>query len=280
MTERTGVARLRQAIENQRALGNSWLLLSNDDAEELADEIDAEFLGICGSAEREIGRYAWAHGVPAPMDADGEVVPLDTRVMYTHRGKRIELTEFDLLHSVLSGGFVWRAIRNTGHGVEDLKLDFLHLRRPDSWERLEEDVKRYEFMRTCCSYYNRSDVECPECPANGRGCGGYRIAWDVLHRAKALAGLDSKGFAPQPSPHGPKEGDVSIDEKRREVAENLHSEAEDWSARYGDDTAYEMSDHAFTESVLDAFGFDDMEMDAYRIFEKIADLIDPEVGDE
>ena len=64
------------------------------------------------------------------------------------------------------------------------------------------------------------------------------------------------------------------DEKRREVAANLRDEAEAWRTDNGDDTVYSMSDDTFTESVLTAFGFDDMEMDAYRIFEKMADLID------
>lgn len=59
--------------------------------------------------------------------------------------------------------------------------------------------------------------------------------------------------------------------QRSEVAANLRDEAEAW---HNGDTVYEMSDYDFTESVLTAFGFDDMEMDAYRIFEKMADLID------
>lgn len=64
------------------------------------------------------------------------------------------------------------------------------------------------------------------------------------------------------------------DKQRREVAARLRDEAEAWRTDNGDDTVYSMSDCAFTESVLTAFGFDDMEMDAYRIFEKMADLID------
>lgn len=67
---------------------------------------------------------------------------------------------------------------------------------------------------------------------------------------------------------------MTSDQQRRKVAARLRSEAENWREHYGDDTVYDMSDHAFTESVLTAFGFDDMEMSAYRIFEKIADLID------
>lgn len=64
------------------------------------------------------------------------------------------------------------------------------------------------------------------------------------------------------------------DQQRREVAAALRDEAEAWRTDNGDDTVYSMSDDTFTESVLTAFGFDDMEMSAYRIFDKIADLID------
>lgn len=66
------------------------------------------------------------------------------------------------------------------------------------------------------------------------------------------------------------------DERRREVAANLRDEAEAWRTDNGDDTVYTMSDCTFTESVLTAFGFDDMEIDAYRIFGRMADFIDPE----
>lgn len=67
---------------------------------------------------------------------------------------------------------------------------------------------------------------------------------------------------------------MASDEERREVAARLRSEAGSWREYCGDDTIYSMSDHMFTERVLTVFGFDDMEMEACRIFEKLADLID------
>lgn len=73
---------------------------------------------------------------------------------------------------------------------------------------------------------------------------------------------------------------MTSNKQRHDVAARLRSEAENWREYYGDDTVYDMSDHAFTESVLTAFGFDDMKMAAYRIFEKLADFTDPEGGDD
>lgn len=49
------------------------------------------------------------------------------------------------------------------------------------------------------------------------------------------------------------------------MATRLRDEAEAWRTDNGDDTVYSMSDDTFTESVLTAFGFDDMEMSAYMV---------------
>lgn len=140
MADKTGAARLRQAIKNQRDLGNGDFRLTYHDAEEIADEIDAELLGICSSAEREIGRYAWAHGVPAPVDADGEVVPLTMRVMYDDDGGEMTIKSFTFY---VDGGF-WRTDPECPSVYAIDRVDLLHLHRPDSWERLEEDVRNAE----------------------------------------------------------------------------------------------------------------------------------------
>lgn len=181
MADKTGVARLRQAIENQWDAGEACFSLPFDEASVLLRE-----------CEDELARLAWADGVPAPVDADGTVVPLDTKVMYTHMGKKIELSEFDLFHSVLSGGFVWRAIRNTGHGVNDLRLSCLHLRRPDIWEKLEEDVEQYKKNGTACAFYGRTVGDCSSClGVVARYC-DTSVASDILRRAKALAERGAK----------------------------------------------------------------------------------------
>ena len=183
MTEITGSARLRRAIENQASAGEASFLLPIDKA-----------LAICDEVEDELAQLVWAKDVPAPVDADGEVVPLNTKVMYTHMGKKIELSEFDLFHSVLSGGFVWRAIRNTGHGVNDLRLSCLHLRRPDSWEGLEADIESLSHKESVCRYFGHgNDISCDVCPAEDidKYCSAA-VARDILHRAKALVERDMK----------------------------------------------------------------------------------------
>lgn len=64
------------------------------------------------------------------------------------------------------------------------------------------------------------------------------------------------------------------DDQRQEVAAKLRAEAESWRYCREDDSAFCMNDHDFTETVLEDFGFDDMDMPAYEIFDQMADLID------
>ena len=187
-----GIKRFRQAIKNQRDLGSGEFRLTYHDAEEIADEIDAELLEICNSAEREIGRYVWVHGVPAPMDADGEVVPLTTRTMYDKDGQEVKISRFSLTND----GFeqnrqVWSARVLTGFIVN---LEDLHLYGPDSWERLEEDVGKSEDKGICGYFGFAMNRPCSaECPARDvhDSC-AVTALHDVMRRAKALAERDAK----------------------------------------------------------------------------------------
>ena len=66
----------------------------------------------------------------------------------------------------------------------------------------------------------------------------------------------------------------------KEIAERLRTEADCWRDYDGEDTVFDMPDCRFTESVLIAFGVDDMDiyadMPVYELFDKLADLIDPQ----
>lgn len=68
------------------------------------------------------------------------------------------------------------------------------------------------------------------------------------------------------------------DEERRKVAARLRREGEMWRAYFGGYTISDMPDHIFTDSVLEAFGPDDMKTKVYKILEKMADLVDPRRG--
>ena len=75
MADKTGAARLRQAIENQASAGEACFSLPMGEA-----------TAICDECEDELARLSWAKDVPAPRDADGDVVPLTTEVMYDRDG--------------------------------------------------------------------------------------------------------------------------------------------------------------------------------------------------
>lgn len=173
MAEETsfGVARLRQAIENQRDAGEACFTLPIGKA-----------AAICDECEDELARVSWAEGVPAPVDADGEVVPLTTKVMYTDKGEMVRV------ESICHGARLWYVRRM--HSDKTYWLDALHRTRPDSWELLEKDVNL-----GCRDYCEKHRLE--ECD--------YNMRMHMLARAKALAERDAKRFAPRPSPHGAKE---------------------------------------------------------------------------
>ncbi len=180
MADKTGVARLRQAVENQASAGERYFFLPVGEVRELCDE-----------CEEELARLSWAAGVPAPVDADGEVVPLDTRAMYDDDGGEMTIKSFTFY---VDGGF-WRTDPECPSVYAIDRVDLLHLHRPDSWERLEEDVKQFENDGTACSYFGSELRSCDGCKSPGRIGSNCRdsVTSDVLRRAKALAERDAKG---------------------------------------------------------------------------------------
>ena len=156
MTEETsfGVARLRQAIANQATCGSGQFELSIDSADRL-----------CRECEDELARFAWAEGVPAPVDADGEVVPLDTAELYTDNGEMV------CVNSIRFDGYSWD-VRSSNSGVL-YPLNKLHRTERDSWALLERDV----LTLAKCKFLADPESDAKEC----------------VSRAKALAERDAKG---------------------------------------------------------------------------------------
>lgn len=186
-----GVARLRQAITNQATCGSGQFELSIGSADELCREIEAE-LDNLSRDEDELARLSWAKGVPAPRDADGEVVPLTTKVMYTGFGDEITLKRLMFYYSNFRKCFVWH-VASQDDAI--FSLNILHLTCPDSWERLEKDVSKAEDKDICGYFGFAMNRPCSaECPARDAHDSCAVIALrDVMRRAKALAERDAKG---------------------------------------------------------------------------------------
>ena len=163
-----GIERLRQSIENQR--------LSFADVE-----------AICKECEDELSRLSWAEGVPTPRDADGVLVPLGTEELYTDK------SEIVYVNSIRFNGITWFVGSENSYKL--YWLNTLHRTEPDSWRKLEKDVRNAE-NRGACGYYGIGTEPCSE------GCPGYKdletpceaIALkDAMLRAKALTERDVKG---------------------------------------------------------------------------------------
>lgn len=121
----------------------------------------------------------WYDNVPAPTDANGELVPLDTREL-VYKGETRDVLR--IAYSVAIG----RWVAELAYIDEHPSLTNCTL--PDSWERLEEDSRS-----GLCEYFGMGDAEdCKGCPAYGdrlsRGCSSV-MACDIIRRAKALAGV-------------------------------------------------------------------------------------------
>lgn len=123
----------------------------------------------------------WYEGVPAPVDKDGNVVPLDVKKLYASDGSAldVELVGFD-------GTWV---VEFDGDGL--FPLDWFHLAPPDTWERVEADLMAMARADCACYYFGAgADLDCGECPAESCSESCFvEAARDVLRRCKAIAGV-------------------------------------------------------------------------------------------
>lgn len=111
--------------------------------------------------EDQLARLSWAKGVPAPMDADGNVVPLNTTELYTDEGEMV------CVWSICFNQYFWH-VRRLGDG-RPYRLDKLHRTERDSWALLERDV----LTLAKCKFLADPEGDAKEC----------------IRRAKALAGV-------------------------------------------------------------------------------------------
>ena len=130
----------------------------------------------------------WYEGVPAPVDADGNVVPLVTRRLYDGKGNEHEVKEITLAESGLRGGPAWW-VKQSDDAV--VLLEFLRVAPPDSWERVEADLMAMVREDSACYYFGAgANLDCGECPAGNCAVScSVEVVRDVLRRCKAIAGV-------------------------------------------------------------------------------------------
>lgn len=130
--------------------------------------------------------------IELPKDAEGREIPLDTEVLYDECGIKVSVKEFLSRTLVESQKNSW-TIKAQYEGnlyYNSFKPKDMHLTLPDTWEKLEEDLRRgadalnYE----ACAYFGKSACDCSSCIADkGETCERV-VMRDIASRIRKLRG--------------------------------------------------------------------------------------------
>lgn len=126
--------------------------------------------------------------VELPKDAEGREIPLDTALLYGEvSGDEYEVVCFNFSPSMRR----WRVKLKRQDEVGIYATDVFTLSKPDSWEKLLDDLYAACDARhqEACAYFNRDKDEycCTSCPGGKDGC--VLIAMrDIADRIRKLRG--------------------------------------------------------------------------------------------
>lgn len=127
--------------------------------------------------------------VELPKDAKGREIPLDTKTLYDDHGALRKVIKFIVYPYE---NVVWNVCLENGFDGEMHDPNFLHLTPPESWERLEADLRRASernAVTSYCRYFNTTN-RCVNCSIhNDDGCCTHkdeRAFGDILDRIRKL----------------------------------------------------------------------------------------------
>lgn len=129
--------------------------------------------------------------IELPKDAEGREIPLDTVALYDDDGnvhsirRFIYTNDFDLNDKWMNSWYV------VTDDYKTAKSELMHLTKPDSWEKLEDDLDRCIKESNLCMYYNQN-LDCNNCTISGnesRGCTSIALE-DIKKRIRMLRGED------------------------------------------------------------------------------------------
>nr|DAV64211.1 MAG TPA: hypothetical protein [Bacteriophage sp.] len=133
--------------------------------------------------------------IELPKDAEGREIPLDTEVLYDECGTKVSVNEFLYRTLVESQKNSWtiNAQYEGNFYYNSFKPKDMHLTPPDSWEKLEEDLRRGADAESypMCKYANGEEFLCSECRfLRGEGCCARvnKALADILDRIRKLRG--------------------------------------------------------------------------------------------
>ena len=126
--------------------------------------------------------------VELPKDAEGREIPLDTAMLYDEDGNAQKIIRYDYLVLQIIPSRKWNVVTldHVIHCASDM-----HLTKPDSWEKLEDDLDRCIEESNLCMYYNQN-LDCNNCTISGnesRGCTSIALE-DIKKRIRMLRGED------------------------------------------------------------------------------------------
>lgn len=126
-------------------------------------------------------------GVEPPKDAEGNVIPLDTKVLYLKDGEAFRVDNFK--YSVnIKEWFASGTEDGVGRYME--KTDCLLTAPPDSWEKLIGDLRRAvtgSDYSPECYYLDPGNEGCECCPGKHEQCSKYMLT-DIANRIERLMG--------------------------------------------------------------------------------------------
>lgn len=132
-----------------------------------------------------------------PKDAEGREIPLETVAVYGSDGGAVNISRWvyctvvGLLEDSHRG---WYAMDSVGNLVSTVSL---HLTPPDSWKKLEEDLRRTKGKSDAiCAYFGCDNSDCVACRLNKESfkaipyCNPCLAFKDILDRIRKLRGED------------------------------------------------------------------------------------------
>lgn len=126
--------------------------------------------------------------VELPKDAEGREIPLDITALYDKDGKEIVVSRWQYYPKVWPGHWNLKSDRNKFY-----RQDEVYLTKPDSWEKLEEDLGKIANNpgEVVCAYFGREISDCDGCKLDGCECAcSNAFLRDVIERIRKLRGED------------------------------------------------------------------------------------------
>lgn len=128
--------------------------------------------------------------IELPKDAEGREIPLDTALLYGEvSGDEYEVVCFNFSPSMRQ----WRVKLKRRDDVGIYATDVFTLSKPDSWEKLLDDLYAACDARhqEACAYFNRDKDEycCKSCPGCEDDCNRTAMR-DIASRIRKLRSAD------------------------------------------------------------------------------------------